>query len=87
MTGTSKEETVVPDVVLDITHEVCPMTFVHTKLKLEEMRAGQVLEVLLSGGEPLQNVPRSVKYEGHKVLKLEPVGDNKYKLLIERGSD
>lgn len=46
------------------------MTYVKTKLKLETMTSGQVLEVLLRDGEPLMNVPKSVKAEGHKILAV-----------------
>ena len=45
---------------LDITQEHCPMTFVRTKLKLAQMAKGDTLEVLLSEGEPLNNVPLSL---------------------------
>jgi tRNA 2-thiouridine synthesizing protein A len=71
------------DQTIDITKEICPMTFVKTKLKLETMAPGQVLEVILSGGEPLINVPRSVKEEGHKILEITKE-DKNYKLIIER---
>ena len=49
---------------IDITNDICPMTFVKTKLKLETMNAGEVLEVTLREGEPLSNVPKSVKKTG-----------------------
>jgi len=68
---------------IDITKEICPMTFVKTKLKLETMSPGQILEVTLREGEPLSNVPQSVKEDGHKILDLRQEGDT-YKLLIER---
>jgi len=68
---------------IDITKEICPMTFVKTKLKLETMSAGEVLEVTLREGEPLLNVPKSVEQDGHKILDLHQEGDI-YKLLIER---
>jgi tRNA 2-thiouridine synthesizing protein A len=71
------------DESIDITKEICPMTFVKTKLKLESMRPGQTLEVTLRDGEPLRNVPRSVKEEGHKILDVRQEGTF-YKLLIER---
>ena len=74
----------VADAALDITAEVCPITFVKTKLKLEQMKKGEILEVLLNDGEPIQNVPRSVKGEGHKIILVEQIGV-KYRLLIERG--
>ncbi|HLB06882.1 MAG TPA: sulfurtransferase TusA family protein [Alphaproteobacteria bacterium] len=57
---------------LDITGEVCPMTFVKTKLKIEAMAPGDVLILRLKGAEPLENVPRSLGEEGHTILSLEP---------------
>jgi TusA-related sulfurtransferase len=57
---------------LDITPEVCPLTFVKTKLLIERMAPGQMAEVRLRGEEPLENVPRSVREHGHTVLSLEP---------------
>ena len=48
-----------PKETIDITGEVCPMTFVRTKLKLERMQPGEVLSVRLIGEEPLRNVPRA----------------------------
>lgn len=60
------------DFFLDITGEVCPLTFVKTKLMIERMAPGQILEVRLQGREPLENVPRSVRDLGHAVLALAP---------------
>ena len=71
------------DKSIDITKEICPMTFVKTKLKLETMEAGQVLEVTLREGEPLSNLPKSVEQEGHKVLDIHRE-DPYYKVLIQR---
>ena len=78
-----KMETHKVDNQIDITKEICPMTYVKTKLKLETMTSGQVLEVLLRDGEPLMNVPKSIKAEGHKILAVSQEG-NFFKLLIER---
>ncbi len=47
------------------------MTFVKTKLALEKLRPGDVLEVRLKGKEPLNNVPRSAVDHGNKVVSLE----------------
>lgn len=55
---------------LDITGEVCPLTFVKTKLLIEKMSSGEVLEVRLKGVEPLENVPRSVRDMGHEILSM-----------------
>lgn len=72
-----------PEHSIDITKEICPMTSVKTKLKLETMDVGQVLEVTLREGEPLANLPKSVEQEGHKVLDIHKE-DPFYKILIER---
>jgi tRNA 2-thiouridine synthesizing protein A len=69
---------------LDITREVCPMTYVRTKLKLESLADGAVLEVLLMGAEPLKNVPRSAREEGHEVLSLEARPDGSHRLLLRK---
>lgn len=55
---------------LDITREHCPMTFVKTKIELSKLKAGDTLEVLLTEGEPLENVPRSSEEQGYKVLSV-----------------
>jgi len=64
-----------PDHDIDITGEVCPMTFVRTKLKLERMRPGETLSVRLRGEEPLRNVPRAARDEGHIILGIDEDGD------------
>ena len=75
------------DETLDVTDVQCPITFAKTLLKLEDMQVGQILEVFLNEGEPIQSVPRSVKNEGHKIIKVEQVEEKKYRVLIERGED
>ena len=42
------------------------MTWVRTKLTLERLAAGEVLEVTCAG-EALDNVPRSARDAGHQV--------------------
>jgi tRNA 2-thiouridine synthesizing protein A len=64
-----------PDQTIDITAEVCPMTFVRTKLRLERMRSGEILNVRLRGDEPLRNVPRAAREEGHAILGIEADGE------------
>ena len=53
------------DEKVDVTDVVCPVTFVKTKVALDELDEGQILQVHLNAGEPSENVPRSVKEEGH----------------------
>jgi tRNA 2-thiouridine synthesizing protein A len=70
---------------LDITNEVCPMTFVRTRLALDRMAPGSILLVKLRGEEPLRNVPRTAKEQGHEVLSLETGADGVSRLLLRRG--
>ena len=75
------------DDTVDITDVVCPVTFVKAKVAIEELDQGQVLSVHMNGGEPVQNVPRSMKEEGHKVLKLNKNEDGTYDLIVEKGEE
>ncbi len=61
-----------PEHFLDITDLVCPMTFVHTKLLIERIPKGAIAEIRLNAGEPLKNVPRSLREHGHEILSLAP---------------
>lgn len=58
------------DEQVDITDVVCPVTFVKAKVALEEMDEGQVLAVKMNDGEPVQNVPRSIKRRRTSDLKI-----------------
>ncbi len=73
----------VPVSELDLRGVICPYNFVKAKLKLETLKQGQVLSVLLDDGDPIRNVPRSVENEGHTVLSKERV-DEAYRVLIRR---
>ena len=77
------------DFFIDITDQVCPLTFVKTKLLIEGMPIGKLAEVRLRGAEPLENVPRSVEEHGHEILILRPESDNAtadgvHRLLIRK---
>ncbi|MFC4237773.1 sulfurtransferase TusA family protein [Thalassospira xianhensis] len=76
-----------PDHKIDITNDVCPMTFVRTRLKLETMTRGQILEVTLGAGEPLKNVPRSVTEMGDTVIDIVELANapETYRLTIRKG--
>ena len=75
-----------PDHTLDITGELCPMTFVRTRLALDRMSSGQTLLVLLRGEEPLRNVPRTAAEQGHTVLSQTTGPDGVTRLLLRRGA-
>jgi len=70
--------------VLDITKEHCPMTFVKTKIELAKLKEGDILEVLLSEGEPLENVLRSATEQGFNVLSVEFVEGTTHKVIIKK---
>ena len=69
---------------LDITKEHCPMTFVKTRLALDKLDQGEVLEVILNKGEPLTNVPKSAKELGFEVLDIMAQNENIYKVFIQK---
>ena len=75
------------DETIDITDVVCPLTFVKAKVALEELELGQILSIHLNGGEPVQNVPRSIKEEGQQVLKLIDNQDGTYQLIVKKVQD
>lgn len=67
---------------IDLRGVMCPINFVKTKLKLEGMEGGQVLEVILDTGEPIQNVPKSLKDEGYKIVEVNKE-DDCFRLKVE----
>ena len=73
-------------VQIDITADVCPMTFVRVKLALERMARDALLIVRLNEGEPLRNVPRAARAEGYHVEELGPesAGGRVHRLRISR---
>ncbi len=71
---------------IDMRGVSCPLNYVKTKIKLEEMAEGQVLELLLDDGEPIVNVPRSAKDDGNQILEVSKV-DDYYKVLIKKGAE
>lgn len=68
---------------IDLRGVCCPTNFVKAKLALEMVDAGEVVEFLLDDGEPVKNVPRSLKAEGHKLLGLKEA-DGYYILTLEK---
>ena len=74
-----------PHDTLVVTGEACPMNYVRTKLRLEELRAGDLLLVVVSEGEAERNVPRSAREDGHEVLAVEQAGNGCVRVLIRKG--
>lgn len=70
----SSDETQVmmpPDAHLDLRGTPCPINFVRTKLRLEQMLPGNLLEVWLDPGEPIEQVPDSLAMEGYQIERIE----------------
>lgn len=72
------------DEFVDITDKVCPLTFVKAKVTLDELDVGQILAVKMNDGEPVQNVPRSMKDDGQQVLKLQKNDDGTYTMYVKK---
>ena len=60
---------------LDLRGTPCPINFVRTKMKLEQMQAGELLEVWLDAGEPIEQVPDSLKMAGYSIEQLTTCED------------
>jgi tRNA 2-thiouridine synthesizing protein A len=71
---------------VDLRGVTCPTNFVKAKLALELLDTGDQVEFLLDDGEPVKNVPRSLKAEGHKLLGLSEK-DGYYVLSLEKGEE
>lgn len=67
---------------LDITTLTCPMTFVKTKLKLEELSIGDHLTIRLRDGEAAVNVPRSLSDHGQRVLDQRPIAGGCIEVVV-----
>jgi tRNA 2-thiouridine synthesizing protein A len=78
------DDTTAPVGTWDLTGTQCPRTFVLAKVALERIEPGQMLEIVLLAGEQMQEVPRALKAEGHRVEQVLRDRD-RYRLLVRRG--
>ena len=83
MDGFSSGEELEAHEELDLRGVLCPYNFVKTKLKLDMLHPGQILSVILDEGEPMQNVPQSIRNEGHHILRQEHLG-NAHRIFIRK---
>ena len=70
---------------LDLRGEVCPYTFVKTKLKLEEMESGDDLIVLLDDATATANVSKSLRNEGHQIKGIKSISDDIWEIIAKKG--
>lgn len=69
---------------LDIKGEVCPLTYVRSKLAIEKLAVGEVLEIIVDHQPAAVNVPRSMKHEGQTVLGVEQTGESEWHLFVRK---
>ncbi|WP_456464492.1 sulfurtransferase TusA family protein [Persephonella sp.] len=69
---------------LDLKGEVCPFTFVKSKLILEQMKPGQILRILLDYKPSVENVPKSMREEGQEVLEVKQIGENLWEVVVRK---
>jgi len=69
---------------IDLRGISCPTNFVKAKLALEELDNGTMVQILLDDGEPVKNVPRSLKADGHKLVGLKQTDEGHYILELEK---
>ena len=69
---------------LDLKGEICPFTFVKSKLIMEQMKEGEVLKVILDYKPSVENVPKSFKDEGQEVIEIKQVSENLWELYIRK---
>ena len=69
---------------LNIKGEICPFTFVKSKLALEKMKKGEILRVIVDYEPAIRNVPRSMEEQGHKVLFINKINDTDYEIIVEK---
>ena len=72
------------DKTLDIKGQVCPYTFVRSKLAVEKMNIGEVLEIIVDHAPASINVPKSMENEGQKVLKIDQTGEKEWHLFVRK---
>lgn len=70
MSDHTPSRTIHAEVILDLRGTPCPINFVRTKLQLDQMNSGSLLEVWLDPGEPVEQVPDSLTMEGYAVEQL-----------------
>jgi TusA-related sulfurtransferase len=72
---------------VDVRRYACPLTWVKTRIALDRLGEGEVLEVWLGDGEPVASVPRSAEEDGHRVLAVEPMAEGAgFRVLVQKGA-
>lgn len=72
------------DQELNLRGEVCPYTFVKSKLALEELESGQILRIVVDNDESGENVPRSLANEGHQILEVQKLSQTEWAIVVRK---
>ena len=80
-------EEIKADKTVDLKGQVCPYTFVRSKLAIEKMNLGEVLEVIFDHKPATENVPKSMENEGQTVLKVEQTGEKEWHVFIRKDKE
>lgn len=80
-------EDITADKKINIKGLVCPYTFVKSKLAVEDIGIGQVLEILLDSEEASRNIPKSMEDHGHKVLRVEKINETDWIIQVRKDKE
>jgi|TARA_B110000116_G_C16397165_1_gene385669 tRNA 2-thiouridine synthesizing protein A len=69
---------------IDLLDEICPMTFVKTKLAIERINQGERIKVIFNSQEAKTNVPRSLSEVNHKIIAIKNIDKEKFYIIIEK---
>ena len=69
---------------IDLLDEICPMTFVKTKLAIERINQGERIKVIFNSQEAKINVPKSLSEVNHKIIAIKNIDKEKFYIIIEK---
>ena len=72
------------DRIVDLKGELCPFTFIRSKLALEDMEVGEILRVVLDDASAVSSVPESMQLEGQQILRIRQVNDTDWEIVIRK---
>lgn len=69
---------------LDLRGVKCPLNWAHAKVRLEQMKRGQILELILDDPRGARDIPRAAEAEGYSILGSESLDGGIFRLQIEK---
>ncbi|WP_457590623.1 sulfurtransferase TusA family protein [Geoglobus sp.] len=69
---------------VDLRGEVCPFTFVKTKVAMEDMEPGEVFEIITDHEPAVRDLPRSLEAEGNRVISVEEIGESEWRIVVKK---